>query len=107
MTYAGIVVSQFFNGLTVRTEEESIVRVGLLGNVPLLAAECLGIAMVTAISYLPALQAVFNTAPLSPSDWVLLVAFGVLLLLADESRKAWVRAGRRRSPEEAGRKGAP
>ncbi|HZC41987.1 MAG TPA: cation-transporting P-type ATPase [Streptosporangiaceae bacterium] len=95
MTQAGIVVSQFFNSFTVRTSRESVFRAGLLSNRPLIAAGVLGLGMMAAISYLPALQAVFHTAPLRATDWLLLAGFGALLLAADETRKAWHRrAGR-------------
>lgn len=44
-----------------------------------------------AISYLPPLQALFNTAPLGAADWAVLAGFGALLLVAEEARKAWLR----------------
>jgi P-type Ca2+ transporter type 2C len=91
MTQAGIVVSQFFNGLTVRSDRESIFRLGVLSNPRLVAAECLGVGIMAAISYVPALQSLFHTAPLRAVDWVVLLAFGVLLIAADEARKWWVR----------------
>ena len=87
MTQAGIVVSQFFNGFTVRSDRHSVFQVGLLSNPQLVMAECFGIGIMAAISYVPALQSVFNTAPLSVTDWLLLIAFGLLLLVADEIRK--------------------
>ncbi|MGE5290931.1 MAG: cation-translocating P-type ATPase [Micromonosporaceae bacterium] len=96
MTQAGIVVSQFFNGFAVRTEEQSVFRVGLLSNRPLVWAELAGIGIVAAISYLPPLQSVFNTAPLSLVDWLILVVMGAILLAASEARKAWLRRSRRR-----------
>jgi len=91
MTQAGIVVSQFFNSFAVRTEEQSIVRVGVFSNKPLVFAGLFGIAFVACISYVPALQSVFNTAPLRLSDWVVLVVMGALLLIAEETRKAILR----------------
>jgi uncharacterized membrane protein YbhN (UPF0104 family) len=57
-----------------------------------------GIFIVACISYVPALQSVFNTAPLSAIDWGVLIAFGAVLLIAEEARKALLRARRRRSP---------
>ncbi len=95
MTQAGIVVSQFFNSQAVRTDRESVFRVGVLSNPRLVVAECLSVAMMAAISYWPPLQAVFNTAPLSLLDWAVLVAFGALLLAAEETRK-WRRRRRDR-----------
>ncbi|MFD8325530.1 cation-translocating P-type ATPase [Streptomyces lydicus] len=91
LVQAGIVVSQFFNALAVRTERESIVRAGLFSNPWLLAAGAFGILLMAAISYLPPLQAVFHTAPLNATDWAVLAALGALLLAADEARKAWLR----------------
>lgn len=99
LTQAGIVVSQFFNALAVRTDRESVFRVGLLSNPRLIVAGCIGIALMAAISYAPPLQAVFHTAALSAADWAVLTALGVLLLAAEETRK-W--ALRRRHPMTKG-----
>jgi calcium-translocating P-type ATPase len=104
MTQAGIVVSQFFNGLAVRSDRQSIFRIGLFSNRPLLAAGFLGIALMACISYLPPLQAVFNTAPLAPVHWAVLAGLGVLPLAADEVRKWRLR---RRAPEPGGRPAFP
>ncbi len=98
MTQAGIVVSQFFNSFAVRTDVQSVFAVGVFANRPLVLAGLFGIGMMCAISYLPALQAVFNTAPLSLADWLLLVLFGAILLAAEEARKALVRARRKEEP---------
>lgn len=98
MVQAGIVVSQFFNALAVRTDRQSVFRAGLLTNPWLLAAGCFGIGLMAAISYAPPLQAVFHTARLAPADWAVLAAFGALLLAAEELRK-WVLRHRRTSPK--------
>ncbi|MFJ9909637.1 cation-translocating P-type ATPase [Streptomyces sp. NPDC101152] len=91
LTQAAIVVSQFFNALAVRTDRQSVFGVGLFSNPRLIAAGCFGIGLMAAISYVPLLQDVFHTAPLAAADWAVLVAFGVLLLGAEEARKRWVR----------------
>ncbi|HZV25903.1 MAG TPA: cation-transporting P-type ATPase, partial [Acidothermaceae bacterium] len=96
MTQAGIVVSQFFNGLAVRTERRSIFQAGVFSNPRLIGAECIGVTIMAAISYVAPLQQVFHTAPLSLSDWEILVSFGMLLLGAEEARKLFVRHRARR-----------
>ncbi len=101
LAQGGIVLSQFFVALAVRTERQSILKAGLLSNPALLAAGGFGVAFMVAISYLPPLQAVFNTAPLDAADWAVLAGLGTLPLLADEARKGWLR---RRA---ARRKGGP
>ncbi|MEV5408802.1 cation-transporting P-type ATPase [Thermopolyspora sp. NPDC052614] len=91
LVHAGIVVSQFFNSLTIRSERDSVFAVGLLTNRNLLAAGALGISFMCAVSYWPPLQTLFNTAPLSLQDWALLLATGALVLVGDEIRKAVIR----------------
>jgi magnesium-transporting ATPase (P-type) len=91
MTQAAIVVSQVFVGLAVRSDRQSIVHIGLWSNPWLLGAQGVGVLMICAISYLPPLRTVFHTAPLAPVDWLLLIALGSLVLVADELRKIWVR----------------
>lgn len=94
MTQAGIVVSQFFNGLAVRTSRESLFKVGLFSNWRLIAAEIFGVSMMAAISYAPPLQALFHTGPLTALDWAVLAAFGLLLFVAEEIRKLISRSRR-------------
>lgn len=99
LVQAGIVISQFFNALAVRTERESVFRAGLLSNPRLIAAGLFGIALMAVISYVPLLQSVFHTAPLTIGDWALLTAVGALPLAADELRKARLRARHAPRPE--------
>ena len=99
LVQAGIVISQFFNALAVRTERESVFQAGLLSNPRLIAAGLFGIALMAAISYVPLLQSVFHTAPLTIGDWALLTAVGALPLAADELRKARLRARHAPRPE--------
>jgi Ca2+-transporting ATPase len=98
MVHAGIVVSQLFVALALRTDRQSILTVGLWSNPRLLGAGALSLAAMAAISYVPALNAVFNTAPLSAGDWAVLVLLGLLLLAADEARKWWLRRRTRPTP---------
>jgi Ca2+-transporting ATPase len=104
MTQAGIVVSQFFNSFAVRTDEQSVFTIGVFSNRALVLAGLFGIGLMSCISYVPALQTVFHTAPLSVGDWLLLVILGAILLAAEESRKAIVRwRHSRRRPDRADR----
>jgi P-type Ca2+ transporter type 2C len=90
--------SQFFNSLTVRSEDQSLLTIGVFTNRRLLLAGAFGIVLITCISYIPVLQSVFGTAGLTVWDWLMLVGFGLALLLADECRKAMVRRRRSQPP---------
>jgi magnesium-transporting ATPase (P-type) len=102
MAQVGIVIGQVFCGLAVRTDEQSIFRVGLTSNVAYLAAQAVSVAFVAAVSYAPPLQSLFHTAALSGYDWLVLVAFGAAPLGADEARKAWLRRRRRAGARREG-----
>jgi P-type Ca2+ transporter type 2C len=79
-------------------DDQSILTIGILTNRRLLLAGASGIALVSCISYIPVLQHVFGTAGLTVQDWLMLTGFGLVLLLADECRKAVVRRRRPRPP---------
>jgi Ca2+-transporting ATPase len=94
-TQAAIVVSQVFNSFSVRTTLESVFKRGLFSNRRLLVAQAVALVILSLISYTPPLQEVFNTAPLTPRDWAIVIGFGVILFIAEEIRKAFLRARQR------------
>jgi Ca2+-transporting ATPase len=92
MSQAGIVISQVFVGLTVRSDRLSVFTLKLRSSGRMLAAQALSLTAVGAISYVPILQRLFHTAPLSVLDWTILIALGALVLVADEIRKLVLRS---------------
>jgi magnesium-transporting ATPase (P-type) len=93
MCYGGIIFAAAGNAMALRTERQSLFRVGFCAN-RLLLAGVAGVAVcLLALSYLPFLQRLFQTAPLLGRDWLFLLIFPPLQILASELRKAW---GRRR-----------
>ena len=81
MTLTGIVMAQVGNGFAMRTHRQSILKVGFFTNKLRwwgLGAELLGIA---ALMYVPVLQRVFSTAPLTWHEWTVLAMFAPLLLI--------------------------
>jgi magnesium-transporting ATPase (P-type) len=89
MTQAAIVAGQVANGFGCRTERESLFKIGLFTNRFLLIGEVIGVGIMCAISYVPFLQNIFKTAPLTLTDWGILVVAAVTLFFAEEARK-WV-----------------
>ncbi|MEB3291243.1 MAG: cation-transporting P-type ATPase [Leptolyngbya sp.] len=91
MTLATIVASQDGNVLSCRSERTSIWRLGWFSN-PLI---WLGIAtewiLMIAIIKLPPLQAIFSTAPLTFSQWALLLLCPPIVLGLEELRKGFIR----------------
>ena len=102
MTLTGIVMAQVGNGFAMRTHRQSILAVGFFSNKLRLwgiGAELLGLA---ALMYVPVLQKVFSTAPLTWQEWGVMALFAPVLLVADEIRKYFLRRMTRRPDNEVG-----
>ena len=70
-----LTLSQMAHVLAIRSERQSLFRIGLLSNRPLLGAVLLTVILQLVLIYLPAFQAFFKTKPL---PWAYLVAALVL-----------------------------
>ncbi len=91
MTQAAVVAGQVANGFACRTERESLFKVGLFSNKFLLLSEVFAVGLMAAISYVPFLQDILKTAPLTLADWGFLVIAAVTLFFAEEARKWFLR----------------
>lgn len=88
MCLAGIIASQIGIALAVRTDRQSVFSVGLGTNRLLLGGIGGAVLIFLAISYLPFLQNIFGTAPLTGRDLLFLTLFPPFFLLSEELRKA-------------------
>jgi magnesium-transporting ATPase (P-type) len=91
MSLAGVVTSQVGNGLTCRTERESIFSIGLFSNRLLLWGILTELVLINILVYVPVMRNIFGNEPLAFADWLLLITFAPVILLADELRKFLVR----------------
>lgn len=99
MIFFTITLTQMANVLAIRSERESLFRIGLLSNKPLLGAVLLTVALQLLLIYTPPLQGLFNTMALSLTDLLIGIAASSLLFWFVELEK-WV--GRRRDAGEQG-----
>jgi Ca2+-transporting ATPase len=93
MVFTVLTLSQMGHVLAVRSERESIVRLGLFSNRPLLLAVLLTFALQMAVLYMPWLQPLFRTAALSASELAICLAVSSVVFLAVEIEKALMRRG--------------
>jgi P-type Ca2+ transporter type 2C len=98
MTQAAIVAGQVANGFGCRTERESLFKIGLFSNKWIVFSEIFAVGLMCAISYVPFLQGILKTGPLSLADWGFLAVATVTLFFAEEARK-WL--SRRRDARAA------
>jgi Ca2+-transporting ATPase len=87
MTFAGIVLAQSANLFACRSGRTSILKVGPFSNKWIWFGIASQILILSGIIYLPFLQNIFGTYPLTLQNWALLVILAPLPLLAEEIRK--------------------
>ena len=90
MVFTVLCLSQMGHVLAIRSEKESLFRQGLLSNKPLLGAVILTFILQLATIYVPFLNPVFKTEPLSLSELLFALAMSSVLFVAVEIEK-WIK----------------
>jgi Ca2+-transporting ATPase len=90
MVFTGLCLSQLAHVLAIRSERESLFSLGLFSNASLFGAVTLTFALQMATIYVPALNSVFKTAPLSLTELAITLAIAAVVFVAVEVEK-WVR----------------
>jgi Ca2+-transporting ATPase len=93
MVFTVLTLSQMGHVLAVRSERDSLFTQGLRSNLPLLGAVALTFALQMATIYLPSLQPVFKTQPLTAAELALCLGLSGVVFLAVEIEKALMRRG--------------
>jgi Ca2+-transporting ATPase len=93
MVFNVLTFAQLFHVLAIRSERESLFRIGLMSNRALLGAVVLTFVLQFLVTYLPALQAVFSTQALTLQELLLCIALAALVLPAVELEKLMIRLG--------------
>jgi Ca2+-transporting ATPase len=92
MVFTVLCLTQLGNVLAIRSERESLFTIGLFSNEPLLGAVLVSFLLQMAVVYLPPLNSVFRTEPLSLGELALALVSSSLIFFAVETEKAWRRA---------------
>ncbi len=99
MVFTTLTLAQMGNVMALRSNHYTLHQIGLLSNKPLLGAVLLTFALQMAVIYVPFLQSIFNTVPLSPQELLVSFAFSIVVFLAVEFFK-WFRYQRKPMIEE-------
>jgi Ca2+-transporting ATPase len=94
MVFTVLCLSQMGHVLAIRSESESLFSQGLLSNMPLVGAFLLTFALQMATIYVPQLNRVFKTEPLSLNELIITLAASTLVFCAVEIEKRFKRRGR-------------
>jgi Ca2+-transporting ATPase len=95
MVFTVLTLSQMGHVMAIRSERDSLFSQGLLSNKPLLGAVLLTFALQMAVLYLPWLNPIFKTTPLSLLELAVCLLLSSVVFLAVEIEKAFTR---RRQP---------
>jgi P-type Ca2+ transporter type 2C len=90
MVFTVLCLLQLGHVLAIRSERQSLFAQGLFSNKPLLAAVCLAFVLQMATIYVPFLNTIFQTYPLTLPELLLVLAASSLVFLAVECEK-WVK----------------
>jgi Ca2+-transporting ATPase len=95
LIFTTLTISQMANALAVRSTKDSLFRIGLLSNRPLVLVVVATLALQTALIYLPVFQKIFSTTSLSAVDLVVSVLLSSLVFWAIELQKHFARHRRK------------
>ena len=91
MVFTVLTLGQMAHVMGIRSETLPLWRLGLRSNTPLLLAVLLTFVLQMATIYVPVLNPVFKTEPLSALELAICLAASAVVWLAVEAEKAWRR----------------
>lgn len=98
MVFTVMCLTQLGHVLAIRSEKESLFKQGLFSNKPLLGAVTLSFVLQMATIYVPFLNPVFKTGPLTLNELLFTLVLSSLVFFAVEAEKLWRRAKDRNEP---------
>lgn len=87
MMLAGVVFAQMGMVMNNRTDYESVFKRGLFTNRYINAGLVIEVLILLAIIYIPFLNGIFNTAPISWVEWLYLICIPFIVFGVEEIRK--------------------
>ncbi len=88
MAFATLTFCQLFHAFDVRSETQSIARIGLLTNPAMNKAFLVGMALQLSVLLVPPLMAVFQVCALNATEWLVVLALSLTPLVVCEIEKA-------------------
>ncbi|MFX1466266.1 MAG: calcium-translocating P-type ATPase, SERCA-type [Promethearchaeota archaeon] len=87
IAFTMLVMFEMFNAFNCRSEKHSITKLGLFTNAWLLLAVASSIVLQLVVIYVPILQPLFNTAPLTLGEWAIIIMVSASVILVVEAGK--------------------
>lgn len=87
VAFVGLGFFTVYNAYSSRSLQESVFRMNPLGNKTLLIGIAASILAILAVVYIPFMQFIFETRPLTSESWILILITGLVVVLAAEVMK--------------------
>jgi Ca2+-transporting ATPase len=91
MTFTVLCLSQMGNAFALRSEKESFFRQGVMSNMSMFSAVMLTLVLQLAVIYVPVMNRVFKTAPLSAGELAATLGISTIVFFAVEIEKIFHR----------------
>jgi len=73
--FVTLVITQLVHVFECKSERKSIFEIPFLNNIYLILAVCCSLIMILAVVYIPGLQGIFKTLPLTLNEWLFIIGF--------------------------------
>lgn len=73
--FVTLVITQLIHVFECKSESRSIFEIPFLNNIYLILAVCCSLIMILAVVYIPVLQGIFKTLPLTYNEWLFIIGF--------------------------------
>jgi Ca2+-transporting ATPase len=87
MAFSVLCFSQLGHAMAIRSTKQSVFRIGIFSNKPMILALSLTVLLQISIIYVPALNEIFKTKPLSVMELSITFAASAIVFLAVEVEK--------------------
>lgn len=88
IAFVTLCTSELLRAFTARSEHHSVFSIGVFSNPWMIGAVLVSFALVLVVVYVPFLRPFFDTVPLAPEDWLLMLPFFFASPLAMELLKS-------------------
>ncbi|HHV79277.1 MAG TPA: cation-translocating P-type ATPase [Firmicutes bacterium] len=78
LAFSALVTSELLRAFTARSENEPLIKIGLLSNRAMLGANLISFLLLLAVIEIPGMSRIFGTVPMNVADWG--VVFGLALI---------------------------
>ena len=97
MIFTTLTLSQMGNALAIRSDYDSLFKIGLFSNKAMLASVLLTFILQMAVIYIPFFQDIFDTVALTPQELAISLAISTIVFFSVETAKWIKRVNKKRS----------